>query len=144
MSWQCKESWHKYHFTSSNKTFSASLALCAGNSPVTGEFPSQRPVTWSFDVFFDLCLNKRLSKHSRRQWIKTPSCSLWRHSNVLEYFGVSIRRVYSVWFNSLRLSDDLWHDRLKSTLVSGNAMWLNFTTTRRVVAIGSHTHKIGV
>ena len=38
------------------------LALCAGNSPVIGEFPSQRPVTPSFDVFFDLCMNKRLSK----------------------------------------------------------------------------------
>ena len=35
------------------ETFSALLALCAGNSPVTGEFPSQRPVTRSFDVFFD-------------------------------------------------------------------------------------------
>ena len=34
--------------------------LCDGNSPVTGEFPSQRPVSQSFDVFFDLCLNKRL------------------------------------------------------------------------------------
>ena len=33
------------------ETFSALLALCAGNSPVTGEFPSQRPVTQSFDVF---------------------------------------------------------------------------------------------
>ena len=30
--------------------------------PVTGEFPSQRPVKQSFDVFFDLRLNKRLSK----------------------------------------------------------------------------------
>ena len=41
--------------TSSNgNTFSALLALCVGNSPVTGEFPSQRPVTRSFDVFFDL------------------------------------------------------------------------------------------
>ena len=39
------------------ETFSALLALCAGNSPVSGEFPSQRPVTRSFDVFFDLCLN---------------------------------------------------------------------------------------
>ena len=46
------------------ETFSALLALCAGNSPVTGEFPSQRPVTRSFDVFFDLGLIKRLSKHS--------------------------------------------------------------------------------
>ena len=36
------------------ETFIALLALCAGNSPVTGEFPSQRPVTRSFDVFFDL------------------------------------------------------------------------------------------
>ena len=44
------------------ETFSALLALCAGNSPVPGEFPSQRPVTRSFDVFFDLRLNKRLSE----------------------------------------------------------------------------------
>ena len=35
------------------ETFSALLALCAGNSPVSGEFPAQRPVTRSFDVFFD-------------------------------------------------------------------------------------------
>ena len=35
------------------ETFYALLALCAGNSPVTGEFPTQRPVTRSFDVFFD-------------------------------------------------------------------------------------------
>ena len=38
------------------------LSICEGNSPVCGEFPSQRPVTQSFDVFFDL--NKRLSKQS--------------------------------------------------------------------------------
>ena len=46
------------------ETFSALLALCAGNSPVTREFPTQRPVTRSFDVFFGLRLNKRLSKQS--------------------------------------------------------------------------------
>ena len=39
------------------ETFSALLAICAGNSPVTGEFPAQSPVTRSFDVFFDLRLN---------------------------------------------------------------------------------------
>ena len=43
------------------ETFFALLGLCAGNSPATGEFPSQRPVTRSFDVFFDLRQNKRLS-----------------------------------------------------------------------------------
>ena len=44
------------------ETFSTLLAICAGNSPVPGEFPTQRPVTRSFDVFFDLRLNKRLSE----------------------------------------------------------------------------------
>ena len=55
------------------ETLSALVALCARNSPVTGEFPSQRPVTWSFDVFFYLRLNKQLSKQLRRWWFETPS-----------------------------------------------------------------------
>ena len=38
------------------ETFSALLAICAGNSSVTGEFPAQKPVTWSFAIFFDLRL----------------------------------------------------------------------------------------
>ena len=63
------------------KTFYALLAICAGNSPVTGEFPSQRVVTRNFDIFFDLRLNKRLSKQSRCRWFETPSRSLWRHGN---------------------------------------------------------------
>ena len=45
------------------ETFSALLAICAGNSQASGEFPAQRPVTRSFDVFFDLCVNKRLRKN---------------------------------------------------------------------------------
>ena len=61
--------------------FSALLALCAGNSPMTGELPAQRPVTRSFDVFFDLHLNKRLSKQLWGWWFETPSHSLWRHCN---------------------------------------------------------------
>ena len=63
------------------ETFSALLAICAGNSPVSGEFPAQRPVTRSFDVFFDVRLIKRLSKHSRGWWFETPSHPLWRHRN---------------------------------------------------------------
>ena len=61
--------------------FSALLAICAGNSPVTGEFSAQRPVTRSFDFFFDLRLNKRLDKHWWGWWFQAPSRSLWRHSN---------------------------------------------------------------
>ena len=48
----------------------------------SGEFPTQRPVTRSFDVFFGLRLNKRLSKQSRGWWFETLSHSLWRH-----YYG---------------------------------------------------------
>ena len=57
--------------------------VTAGNSPVTGEFPSHRPVTRSLAVFFDLRLNKWLSKQSRRRWFETPSLWLWRHCNVV-------------------------------------------------------------
>ena len=62
------------------ETFSALLALCAGNSPVPGEFPAQRQVTRNFDVFFDLCQDKHLSKQCRGWWFETPSCPLsWCH-----------------------------------------------------------------
>ena len=63
------------------ETFSALLALCEGNSRVTGEFFSQRPVARSFDVSFDLRMNKRLSKPSTRRWFETSPWSLWRHCN---------------------------------------------------------------
>ena len=59
----------------------ALLALCAGNSPVTGEFPSQRPVTRSFYVSLISVLNKRLSKLSGGWWFETQLRSLWRHCN---------------------------------------------------------------
>ena len=66
------------------ETFSALLAICAGNSTVSGEFPTQKPVTpRSFDVFFDLRLNERLSKQSWGWRFETPSRPLWRHSNAL-------------------------------------------------------------
>ena len=54
-----REAWWRHQM----EKFSELLAICEGNSPVTGEFPSQRPVMRSFDIFFDL--NKRLSKQSR-------------------------------------------------------------------------------
>ena len=82
-------------------TFSALLALCAGNSPVTGEFPSQRPVTRSFDVFLDLRLNKRLSKQSWGWWFETPSCSLWRHCNGIPWKGIHGSFCVNHWVKTL-------------------------------------------
>ena len=74
--------------TSSNgNIFRAAGHLC-------GEFtghrwiPSQRPVTRSFDVFFNLCLNRRLSKQSGGLWFETPPRSLWCHCYVLALYEV--------------------------------------------------------
>ena len=73
------KSWWRHQM----ETFFALLAICAGNSPVPGEFPTQRPVTRSFDVYFDLRPNKRLSKHSWGWWFETLSSPLWCHRNVI-------------------------------------------------------------
>ena len=70
--------------------FSAFLAFCAGNSPVTGEFPTQRAGTRSFDVFFNLRFNQQLSQQLRRRWFETSSRPLWRHYNVKPWSLVSV------------------------------------------------------
>ena len=99
---QYNVSWWRHQM----ETFSALLAICEGNSPVPGEFPAQRPVTRSFDVFFDLRLNKRLSKHSWGWWLETPSCPLWRHSKggmdiVCQFGQVPARVKKNPWNNRL-------------------------------------------
>ena len=62
------------------------MAFCAGKSTVTGEFPTHRPVTRSFDIFFGLRLNEQLSKQSWGWWFETPSRSLERS---LDQFNVA-------------------------------------------------------
>ena len=86
------------------ETFSALLAICAGNSPVPGEFPTQRPMTRSFDVYFDLRPNKRLSKQSWGWWFETPSRPLWRHRNATteNRHRVNPRLAPSQWETSLQ------------------------------------------
>ena len=87
------------------ETFSALLALCAGNSPVSGEFPAQRPVTQSFDVFFDLHPNKRLSKQSWGRWFETLSSPLWRQHNVFQW---AVRWTYADQDARRRSDTDEW------------------------------------
>ena len=83
--WYPGNTWWRHQM----EPFSAFLAICAGNSPVPGEFPAQRPVTRSFDVFFDLRSNKRLSKQWRGWWFEMQSCPLWRHRNENVIFDCS-------------------------------------------------------
>ena len=73
----------QYMMTSSNgNIFRVTGHLC-GEFTGPGEFPTQRPVTRSFDVYFDLRPNKRLSKQSLGWWFETLSPPLWRHRNEL-------------------------------------------------------------
>ena len=81
--------------TSSNgNIFRVAGHLC---EEFTGEFPTQTTVTLSYDVYFDLRPNKRLSKQSWGWWFETPSRPLWRHGN--EFIEMKMFR----WRNPLHL-----------------------------------------
>ena len=69
----CLREFYICMMTSSNGNIFRVTGLCVGNSPVTGEFLAQRPVTRNFDVFFDLRLNKWLSKQSWGWWFETAA-----------------------------------------------------------------------
>ena len=90
--WSIRVTWWRHQM----ETFSVLLAICAGNSPVTGEFPAQRPVTRSFHVLFDFRLNKRLSKQSWGWWFDTPSGPLWRHCNGYHYTTRMVRVLFYI------------------------------------------------
>ena len=84
--------------TWSNGNFFCVTGPLWGNPSVTGGFPAQRQLTQSFVVFFDLRLNKRMSKQSRRRWFGTPSRSLWRHcyGRILCWRRVSITTIVTL------------------------------------------------
>ena len=89
------------------ETFSALLAICVG------EFPAQRPVTRSFDVFFDPRPNKRFSKQRRGWWFETQSRSLWRHRNENVSRVCDSFRMYSLLIPLPLKSSRLVEDRIK-------------------------------
>ena len=112
------------------ETFPALLVLCAGNSLVTGEFPSQRPVTRSFDVFFNLRLNKRMSKQSWSWWFETTSRSLWRHCNgsVILFFNISFQNMAAIdGWSKISMKEKYAHERWvnisSSPLFIGHSTW---------------------
>ena len=100
--------------TSSNGNIFALLAISAGNSPDAGAFPAQRQVTRNFDIFFDLCLNKRLSKQSWGWWFGAPSRPLCRHCDAMKNANTSIYKADlagRVPLVKKRNCWRLWHDR---------------------------------
>ena len=88
----------RHMMTSSNgNIFRVTGPLC-GEFTGPGEFPTQRPVTRSFDVFFDLGLNKRLSNQPWGWWFETPSWSLWRHCNEIHLNQGVLLCLFQIYF----------------------------------------------
>ena len=113
---QCQASDSKSRWRHQMETFSALLALCAGNSQVTGEFHSQRPVTRSFDVFFDLRLNKdwvnnREADDLRRHSVHHDVIVMWHgwdwlvsdERNVTAYARIFLGCTIRMWENIITL-----------------------------------------
>ena len=142
------EKWHSYPLkksglfctmmTSSNgNIFRVTGPLC-GEFTGPGEFPSQRPVTRSFDVFFDLHLNKRLSKQSRGWRFETPSRPLWRHCNENRYVYVTIplshSRLWVIYFltfvhGTCTIILNGWYMKIRNW-----QRWSNFNWSQRSTA----------
>ena len=108
--WRILNNWNRpflrdiYMMTSSNENiFRVTGPLC-GEFTGPGEFSTQRPVMRSFDVFFDLRLNKRLSKQPWGWWFETPSWSLWRQCNDMPRLDVSTRVCWMIWYSYSFLS----------------------------------------
>ena len=117
------------------ETFSTLLALCVGNSPVNGEFPSQRPVMRSFNVFSYLCLNKWLSKQSRCWWFEPPSCSLWWHCNVKWWLGARYPKNYYL--------KEWWPSSLIVSHYQGLTYWWRRHQMETFSVLQAFVHRIG-
>ena len=133
---------HSYSFTIGHHhmdTFSALLAFCAGNSPVTSEFPAQRPVTQSFDVSFDQRLNNWLCKQLTRRWFQTTSRPSWRHCNGYTRFVHAMTQrhmIGTVW--SMNMSEII--DQYKVSQISTNDFIA--IQTMEMCHCGKHFHHI--
>ena len=91
--------WHDSNnswYCDRNMMTSSNGSIFRVTGPLCGEFPSQRPVTRSFDISFDLRLDKWLGKQSWGWWFKTPSRPLWRHCNEQNEHIISVCIFY--WF----------------------------------------------
>ena len=95
--------YHRIMTSSNGNNFCVTGHLC-GKFTGPGDFPAQRLVTRSFDVFFDLRLNKQLSKQSYGWWFETLSRPLWHHCNG---FGTFLKPSPSTWLCVFRVASAL-------------------------------------
>ena len=108
------------------ETFSALLALCAGNSSVTGEFSSKRASNGGFGVFCDVSLNKRLNKQPSRWWFEIPVCSLWRYCNV-SIISESTKYHLHVIYHAVTIYSRCYHSFAAASSLKYECHWKVFT-----------------
>ena len=107
--------------TSSNENiFRVTGPLC-GEFTGHDEFLAQRPLTRSFDVFIDLCLNKQLSKQSWGWWFETPSRSLRHHCNVMTMMVMVMVMIFKDMVGTMILMKFLFHSQISILIFS---IWL--------------------
>ena len=92
------------------EAFSALPTLCAGNSPVTGEFPHNGQQRGALMFSLICALNKRLSKQSWGWWFEMPSRSLWHHCNELKKC-----LIYVLWYLRYLISCLVRYDEIHCT-----------------------------
>ena len=80
----------------------------------------QRPVTRSFDVFFDLRLNKRLSKQPWGWWFETLSWSLWRQCNGV----IKVADNKQDWYHHMRYPKKLLDKRVVVSIFNFTIRWM--------------------
>ena len=86
--------WYDHDDVIKWKQFPRSWPFVQVNSPVTGEFPAQQPVTRSFRVSFDLRLIKWLSKQS---WGSTEPFWIWKQIKKIFHVSFFVRLIYPVY-----------------------------------------------
>ena len=118
--------------TSSNGSIFCVTGLCAGNSPVTGEFPAKRPVTRNFDVslicvWINGCVNNHEAGDFRRHrahydvivmrhWFATVNLKdIGSEKDLAHFRSVHLANPYFV--DSSWPSDAIWRLKSWSTLV---------------------------
>ena len=106
---------------------------CFCHLPVTGKFPSKRPVMQGFDAFFDLHMNKWLSKQPWGWWFETPSCPLWRHCNDVSEWRNDMTCKYMIMFHT-KIHCDM--SRVIISPAPGRLEWNHIFIFKLILVIG--------
>ena len=142
--WQKEDSFHMKTSSTGN--------IFRVTGPLCWEFPAQRSETRSFDIFFDLRLNKQLNKQSWGWWFETLSRSLWRHCKASSPGQSSFVSICSFWlgnvFSILYTIDTPYISRnrrngtihLRVQIKFGEYIWIHYPHREYLHTAHTHTH----